>query len=57
MKKMTTEEKLNKCIEFLKKFEEREFYEVQDTETRCYDAYDVDEFKNQVWHLLVDISD
>lgn len=57
MKKMTTEEKLNKCIEFLKEFEKREFYEVYDGEVKYYDAREVDEFKDRIWHLLADISD
>lgn len=57
MKNLSTEEKLNKCIEFLKKFEKYEFFEVLYDDNRCYDAIDVDEFKDQVWHLLADISD
>lgn len=57
MKKLTTEEKLNKCIEFLKKFEDYEFFEVYAEDAKYYEASDVDEFKDKIWHLLADISD
>lgn len=59
MKKLTTEEKLNKCVEFLKKFEDYEFFEVygEDEDKTYYEASDVDEFKDKIWHLLADISD
>ena len=58
MKKMTTEEKLDKCIDFLKMFNEYRFYHVF---TRygdeMYYASDVDEMKDRSWHLLADITD
>ena len=57
MNKLTTEEKLNKCIEFLKKFEDYEFFEVYAEDAKYYEASDVDEFKDKIWHLLADISD
>ena len=58
MKKMTTDEKLNKCIDFLKMFNEYEFYYTFDfSREKVYYASDVDEMKDRIWHLLVDISD
>ena len=58
MIKMTTEEKLNKCIDFLKMFNEYEFYHTFDySREKVYYASDVDEMKDRIWHLLADISD
>ena len=57
MKKMTTEEKLNKCIDFLKMFNEYEFYKSFDYYgEKVYYASDVDEMKDRIWHLLADIT-
>ncbi len=58
MKKMSTEEKLKKCIDFLKKFNEYRFWEdFDDCGNRMYFASDVDEMKDKIWHLLADITD
>lgn len=59
MKKMTTEEKLNKCIDFLNSFNNHEFLTCYEgvVEDRLYYAEDVDEFKDRIWHLLADITD
>ena len=59
MKKMTTEEKLNKCIDFLNTFNNHEFLTCYEdvVEDRLYYAEDVDEFKDRIWHLLADITD
>lgn len=58
MKKMTTEEKLNKCIDFLKMFNEYEFYQDFDySREKVYYASDVNEMKDRIWHLLADITD
>ena len=55
---MTTEEKLNKCIDFLKMFNEYEFYHTFDySREKVYYASDVDEMKDRIWHLLADITD
>ena len=58
MKKMTTEEKLNKCIDFLKMFNEYRFYQdFNEYDDKMYYASDVDEMKDRSWHLLADITD
>ena len=67
MKKMTTEEKLNKCIDFLNSFNNHEFITFNNhefiicdediVEDRLYYAEDVDEFKDRIWHILADITD
>ena len=59
MKKMTAEEKLNKCIDFLNSFNNHEFITCDEdlVEDRLYYAEDVDGFKDRIWHLLADITD
>lgn len=58
MNKMTTEEKLNKCIDFLKMFNEYMFYkDFNEYGDKMYYASDVDKIKDKIWHLLADISD
>lgn len=58
MKKLTSEEKLKKCIDFLKMFNEYEFHEgLDDYDEKMYYASDVDEMKDKIWHLLADITD
>ena len=58
MKKMTTEEKLDKCIDFLKMFNEYRFHkDFNRYGDEMYYASDVDEMKDRSWHLLADITD
>lgn len=58
MKNLTTEEKLKKCIDFLKMFNEYEFYHDFDGYgEKVYYASSVDEMKEKIWHLLADITD
>ena len=58
MKKMTTEEKLDKCIDFLKMFNEYRFYkDFNKYGDKMYYASDVDKIKDKIWHLLADITD
>ena len=58
MKKMTTEEKLDKCIDFLKMFNKYMFYkDFNKYGDKMYYASDVDKIKDKIWHLLADISD
>ena len=58
MKKMTTEEKLDKCIDFLKMFNEYRFHQdFNEYDDKMYYASDVDEMKDRSWHLLADITD
>lgn len=58
MEKLTTEEKLKKCIDFLKMFNEYEFYKDFDGYgEKVYYASSVDEMKEKIWHLLADITD
>ena len=58
MKKMTTEEKLNKCINFLKMFNEYRFHQdFNEYDDKMYCASDVDEMKDRIWHLLAYITD
>ena len=58
MKKMTTEEKLDKCIDFLKMFNEYRFHQdFNEYDDKMYYASDVDEMKDKIWHLLADMTD
>ena len=55
MKKLTTEEKLKKCIDFLKMFNDYEFYVKSDLYGKDV-YYASDEMKDKIWHLLADIT-
>ena len=58
MKKLTTEEKLDKCIDFLKMFNEYRFYhDFNRYGDKMYYASGVDEMKDRNWHLLADMTD
>lgn len=57
MKKLTTEEKLNICVDFIKKLDNCQLYEFKYDGIKFYYASDIDEIKEQIWHILIDITD